>query len=183
MCFEGASKGWGPGEDPGIAFGGGAQIYRGLPCSGGAGNSGGTDTLKRRRRYSAHLHQHHQRGEGGGWGPPLVEGDWHAICQAIFRGVGKVTLHFRRIAQSGQFQKKSPATTTKHKLCGQWETPRPMGKLTVTETVSDKLRPEPQCDKRCGRRTHGKLDGRFGRSLKTDGRRSRNGLHLQRQGQ
>ena len=22
-----------------------------------------------------------------GWGPPLIDEDWHAICQAIFQGV------------------------------------------------------------------------------------------------
>ena len=28
--------------------------------------------------------------EAGRWGPPLVDLDWHAICQAIFKSVAGV---------------------------------------------------------------------------------------------
>ena len=42
-------------------------------------------TTSRRRRRMAHLSRHHQRG-GPTMGPPPVDADWHASCQAIYQG-------------------------------------------------------------------------------------------------
>ena len=55
--------------------------------------------------------------EDSRWGPPLVDEDWHAICQAIFQGVegigmGEHVLQVRVDTQSGPPQKK-PAINKK----------------------------------------------------------------------
>ena len=42
---------------------------------------GRTDAATGRGRNAAHLHQHRQCGVGR-WRQPLVDEDWHAVCQA-----------------------------------------------------------------------------------------------------
>ena len=65
------------------------------------------------------------------WGPPLVDEDWHAICQAIYKGarrtrMGDYVLQVRGDAQNGS---------------------------TSRNQVSTRRQRQPKCGRHCGKHT------------------------------
>ena len=74
---------------------------------------------------AAHLHQHPQMWEPDDGGTPLVDEDWHAVCQAIYKGVEGAAwekLCCKFVEMNKEVNVRSPGGSRGAKI--NWRTPK-----------------------------------------------------------
>ena len=99
----------------------------------------------------------------GGWRPPLVHEDWHAICQAVYRGTEGdewVKPYSKNVEKGKAVNPFQPSTSRKAKTLWKGREAKANGGNTTIRVVGDKFKVEPSVSTRrrpdedsCRRRT------------------------------
>ena len=91
------------------------------------------------------------------WEPPLVDEDWHAICQATYKGVEEIGMGEHVLRKYVETHKavnlKKPKINKKARALWALRNAKKREKAAVTHVVSVMMRVEPQFGKHCGKHT------------------------------